>query len=620
MDAVGRGQQGFHVSGASGAAGEVAHLGGEPVVLRLAADAQAAGIVGERLALAQQARVALLAELPGARRPAGQVLQERAERLQGNGGGLAGRGHASAVGRVGDLAGQQVAHVSRQGPGGAERAAHDERMGHRRLQVGAPVLQGPRGLLQAGDRRRGELGLGPQAVQEQAEQPVGDGVRVGQRVATPVGPVGQDQPPAEDGPDEVAIDRLGGREIRRGHVVQAGQPAHRRRVARLEGPCREVVQPLVIGGQAEAAGGHRIGLEFLVQERVDQRLKVGHGRLRSTGHAAGHGPYDSQLVNQPHDPSSEAIAAVARALRRIRRDEAAIGAFAIVAAEGARIDARAVDARGGSRPLRGTTVGVKDIIEVAGLPTRCGAPAVTDPSPALTDATVVARLRAAGSVVIGKTTTAAFAYFDPPPTHNPWDLRRTPGGSSAGSAAAVAAGMVDLALGTQTAGSLVRPASFCGLAAVLPSPGRIPRDGVRLLSPTFDRVGVMAATLDLALAAVDAASDGPRPVSPARPAAPRLGVAGWLLDEAEPPMRMAVEAAIEAARRAGATIVPVLAPRPLEAVLAAHATILRVEAAAIHGGALASVGPAYPPRLADLIRLGLATPATELAASATLPP
>jgi Asp-tRNA(Asn)/Glu-tRNA(Gln) amidotransferase A subunit family amidase len=159
--------------------------------------------------------------------------------------------------------------------------------------------------------------------------------------------------------------------------------------------------------------------------------------------------------------------------------------------------------------------------------------------------------------------------------------------------------MVDLALGTQTAGSLVRPASFCGLAAVLPSPGRISRDGVRLLSPTFDRVGVMAATLELALAAVDAASGGP-PMSPARPAAPRLGVAGWLLEEADPPMRTAVEAAIETARRAGATIVPVPAPRPLEAVLAAHATILRVEAAAIHGGALAAVGPAYPPRLADL--------------------
>ncbi len=320
-------------------------------------------------------------------------------------------------------------------------------------------------------------------------------------------------------------------------------------------------------------------------------------------------------MSLPHGPSSEAITAVALALRRVRRDEAAIGAFALVAAEAARIDAQAVDASGGSRPLLGTTLGVKDIIDVAGLPTRCGAPALTDPSPALTDATVVARLRTAGSVVIGKTTTAAFAYFDPPPTHNPWDVRRTPGGSSAGSAAAVAAGMVDLALGTQTAGSLIRPASFCGLAAVLPSPGRIPRDGVRLLSPTFDRVGVMAATLELALTAIGAAGDRPRPVSPTRPAVPRLGIAQWLLDEADPPMRMAVEGVIEAARRAGATIRPVPAPRPLAAVLAAHATILRVEAAAIHGDALATVGPAYPPRLAELIRIGLATPATELAAA-----
>ena len=320
-------------------------------------------------------------------------------------------------------------------------------------------------------------------------------------------------------------------------------------------------------------------------------------------------------MSQPHGPSSEAVAAVARVLGRIRHDEAAIGAFALVAAQAARIDARAVDARGGSRPLLGTIVGVKDIIDVAGLPTRCGAPAVTDLSPARADAAVVARLRAAGSVVIGKTTTAAFAYFDPPATHDPWDLRRTPGGSSAGSAAAVAAGMADLALGTQTAGSLVRPASFCGLAAVLPSPGRIPRDGVRLLSPTFDRVGVMAATLELALAAIDAAADVPRPAAPARPAAPRLGVAGWLLDEADPPMRRAVEGAVDVARRAGATIVPIPAPRPLEAVLAAHATILRVEAAAIHGGALAAAGRAYPPRLAELVRRGLATPATELAAA-----
>ena len=320
-------------------------------------------------------------------------------------------------------------------------------------------------------------------------------------------------------------------------------------------------------------------------------------------------------MSQPQVPWPDATAAVAGALRRIRQDEAAIGAFALVAADAARVDARAVDARGGSLTLRGTTLGVKDIIDVAGLPTRCGAPAVTAPGPAMTDATVVARLRAAGSVVMGKTTTAAFAYFDPPPTRNPWDARRTPGGSSAGSAAAVAAGMVDLALGTQTAGSLVRPASFCGLAAVLPSPGRIPRDGVRLLSPTFDRVGVMAATLDLALAAVDAAGDGSRPSAPPLTDAPRLGVAAWLLDEADPPMRKAVTGALEAARRAGATIVPVAAPRPLEAVLAAHATIMRVEAAAIHAVPLAAAGGAYPPSLAEAIQIGLATPATELASA-----
>lgn len=318
---------------------------------------------------------------------------------------------------------------------------------------------------------------------------------------------------------------------------------------------------------------------------------------------------------QPLTSSPTAAAGVARVLRRIRRVEGAIGAFALVAADAARLDARAVDARGRPGPLLGTTLGVKDIIDVAGLPTRCGAPAITDPAVVAADAAVVARLRAAGTVVIGKTTTAAFAYFDPPATHNPWDPRRTPGGSSAGSAAAVAAGMADLALGTQTAGSLVRPASFCGLVAVLPSPGRIPRDGVRLLSPTFDRVGVMAATLDLALAAVGAASDGPATSPPHLAGAPRLGVATWLLDEADPAMRAAVEQSMAAARRAGATIVPVAPPRPLTEVLAAHGTIMRVEAAAIHAAPLAVAGDAYPPRLAEAVRIGLATPAADLAAA-----
>ena len=324
-------------------------------------------------------------------------------------------------------------------------------------------------------------------------------------------------------------------------------------------------------------------------------------------------------MSQPHGPSSEAIAAVARVLGRIRRDEAAIGAFALVAAEAARIDARAVDARGGSRPLLGTTMGVKDIIDVAGLPTRCGAPAVTDPS-RRADAAVVARLRAAGSVVIGKTTTAAFAYFDPPATHNPWDLRRTPGGSSAGSAAAVAAGMADLALGTQTR-RFARPAGLVlwpcgGPAQPRPHP---PRRRAAAQSDVRSSGG-HGGDAGAGRPPSTRPPTFPVPPAPARPAAPRLGVAGWLLDEADPPMRRAVEGAVEAARRAGATIVPVPAPRPLEAVLAAHATILRVEAAAIHGGALAAAGLAYPPRLAELIRLRPGHPGDGARGGATLSP
>ena len=325
-------------------------------------------------------------------------------------------------------------------------------------------------------------------------------------------------------------------------------------------------------------------------------------------------------MSRPHGAPRPASAAVARALRRIRERDAALGAFVLVAAAEARAEARQVDARPDRPALRGTTLAVKDIIDVVGLPTRCGAPAITHGDPAAADATVVHRLRAAGTAVIGKTTTAAFAYFDPPATGNPWDPARTPGGSSAGSAAAVAAGMADLALGTQTAGSLVRPASFCGLVAVLPSPGRLPLDGVRLISPSYDRVGVMARTLDLALRAAAIAAgvlehDPTAGSTAARSAPPRLGLATWLIEAADPAMRAAVDAVAAAARAAGAAIVPLAAPRPLAAVLEAHATILRVEAAAIHAAPLAAFGSAYPPRLADAVRAGLATPAADVAAA-----
>lgn len=152
-------------------------------------------------------------------------------------------------------------------------------------------------------------------------------------------------------------------------------------------------------------------------------------------------------------------------------------------------------------PLRGVPLAVKDIIDVAGAPTRCGSALRADAPPATADAAIVRAWRAAGASPIGKTVTTEFAFFSPGPTRNPAAPERTPGGSSSGSAAAVAAGQVPLALGSQTAGSVTRPAAFCGVASLVLGHGRFPTDGVVGLAPSLDSHGVFtAAAGDLALA------------------------------------------------------------------------------------------------------------------------
>ena len=158
-------------------------------------------------------------------------------------------------------------------------------------------------------------------------------------------------------------------------------------------------------------------------------------------------------------------------------------------------------------PLHGIPIGVKDIFDVFDWPTAAGSP-LWKQSIARRDATVVGRLRQAGAIFLGKTATTQYASFDPSPTHNPWNPARTPGGSSSGSAAAVAAGLVPLALGTQTIGSVIRPAAYCGVVGFKPSHGRIPLDGVLPTSPTYDTLGTFTATVaDAALAAESLCDD-----------------------------------------------------------------------------------------------------------------
>jgi Asp-tRNA(Asn)/Glu-tRNA(Gln) amidotransferase A subunit family amidase len=186
-------------------------------------------------------------------------------------------------------------------------------------------------------------------------------------------------------------------------------------------------------------------------------------------------------------------------LARIDEVEPDVQAWACLDRDHALMQAQALDdhrAQGKAiGPLHGVPIGIKDIFDTADYPTEFGSPLWAGRTPRR-DAAAVARLRAAGAVIMGKTVTTEYAYFHPGKTRNPHDPERTPGGSSSGSAAAVAAFMVPGAIGSQTNGSVIRPAAYCGVVGFKPTHGLIPRSGALLLSRTLDHVGVFARTVD----------------------------------------------------------------------------------------------------------------------------
>lgn len=222
-------------------------------------------------------------------------------------------------------------------------------------------------------------------------------------------------------------------------------------------------------------------------------------------------------------------------LDRIATREPEVGAWELVTDDAARRDASGADLPG---PLRGVPVGIKDIVDVAGLPTRCGTPIRRD-HVATADAWCVRKLRAAGAVVLGKTVTTEFAYIHPGKTRNPHALDHTPGGSSSGSTAAVADRMVPCAIGTQTAGSTVRPASYCGIAGFVPTYGRLPLDGVQQLAPALDRLGLFARTIDDVRVLYGALTGDTTPPEQ-RPPASVLVTDGSALRDVHPAMHAAV--------------------------------------------------------------------------------
>lgn len=321
---------------------------------------------------------------------------------------------------------------------------------------------------------------------------------------------------------------------------------------------------------------------------------------RSSGDVWGLGVVDaaSLILDRTLSP----VELVAAVLERIDDQDGTIEAWCVVDGDRALAAARELEtvlaAGGAPGDLVGAVVGVKDVIDVAGLPTRAGSPGfLREPHE---DAAAVAALRRSGASILGKLHTAEFASTGPPPTRNPWNPAHTPGGSSSGSAAAVAAGMANLALGTQTAGSTLRPAAYCGVVAMKPTHGAISCEGVVPLAWSLDHVGIFARTVgDLAVAL-------PRIAGVAAARVPqrqhlRLGVpAAYFREWAAAHTWQSFERTLERLERAGAQIDEVAVPH-LQTAATDLSIILRAEMAAFHldhAGEFGAYGAAFEAHLA----------------------
>ncbi|MFC8448475.1 amidase [Kitasatospora sp. NPDC057223] len=285
-----------------------------------------------------------------------------------------------------------------------------------------------------------------------------------------------------------------------------------------------------------------------------------------------------------------------------------------------RAEARALAARHpapeGRPVLYGVAVGIKDIVRVDGLATHAGS-ALPPGVLAGPQAPLVGRLRAAGALVAGKTVTAEFAMAAPGPTRNPHDPAHTPGGSSSGSAAAVAAGLVPLAIGTQTIGSVIRPAAYCGVVGFRPTYGRIPVAGVIPNAPSLDTVGFFTADVaGAALAAAVLCDDWHPAGAPADGAGPVLGVpVGPYLDQAGPQAAAAFAAQLDTLERAGLAVRRVeLIPDFDEVVRHLH-TLGGFEAARVHADWFARFGGLYRHETAAALRHGQGVGADDHAAA-----
>ena len=319
-----------------------------------------------------------------------------------------------------------------------------------------------------------------------------------------------------------------------------------------------------------------------------------------------------EAARQIADRRLSAEALVKVCLDRIEARERVVGAWQLIDRERALAAARQRDAEPPRGPLHGIPIAVKDLIDTVDMPTAYGSPIYREHRPAA-DAACVALARAAGAVVLGKTVTTEFAAFTPGKTANPRNPAHTPGGSSSGSAAAVADGMVPLAFGTQTAGSVIRPAAYCGCIGYKPSYGLINRAGVKPLADSLDTVGVFARTVEDAAFFAGVLSERPALRHLTTPSeAPRFGLYRTpMWEEAEPATAAALDAARAALERAGAAVAELAIAPEHHGLAEVQDTIMRFEMVRALAYERIEHSAELSPRLAQMLDAGMTTGADE---------
>lgn len=313
--------------------------------------------------------------------------------------------------------------------------------------------------------------------------------------------------------------------------------------------------------------------------------------------------------------TSSPLAIVESLLERSERLDHDIQAWARLTPERALDEARALsqEAKEGRfrGPLHGVPVAIKDNFDTAGIETNVGSQLLRGRIPS-DDAAAVARLRAAGAIVLGKTAMTVFAAMDPAPTRNPWNLAHTPGGSSSGSAAAVAAMLVPAAIGSQTAGSIIRPAAYCGVVGLKPTYGAIDRAGLYPCAWSMDHVGPLARSVADAALMFEAMTQQATQQGETSVRGLRIGVpTGWVTSMCTGDTLQAFERAMHALARAGASISSIDLPATFVAGVDAGIITMYAEMAAVHAERYPAERERYSWRLACLIDAGRAVSATD---------